>query len=76
MVKELEAPPQPLAETCTVIVATTADEVVLVAVKEGTFPVPDAARPMDVLLLDQVIVLPETELLLVSTGVTCWLQNV
>lgn len=38
----------------TVIVATRAALVVLVAVKPGIFPVPDAARPMPVLLFAQL----------------------
>lgn len=38
----------------TVIVAVTGEVPVFTAVKEGIFPVPEAARPMEVLLLDQL----------------------
>ena len=40
-------PTQPLAVGVTVIVATTVAVVLLVAVKDGIFPVPLAPKPMD-----------------------------
>jgi hypothetical protein len=47
----------------TVIVALIADVVALVAVKEGTFPDPPAARPIAVFEFVQVNVAPAGELL-------------
>jgi hypothetical protein len=44
----------------TVIVAVIADDVVFVAVKAGTFPVPLAAMPTDALLFVQLNVAPVT----------------
>ena len=50
----------PFAEGETVIVATTGALVVLIAVNEGIFPVPLAARPIDVLLFVQLKTVPLT----------------
>ena len=47
----------------TVIVAVIGDKPALVAVNDGTFPAPLAARPMAVLLFAQLNVVPLTELL-------------
>ena len=47
----------------TVIVAVMGDAPALVAVNDGTFPAPLAARPMAVLLFAQLNVVPLTELL-------------
>ena len=51
MVKLELVPTQPLADGVNVIVAVIGKAVVLVAVNEGRFPVPLAAKPMAVLLL-------------------------
>ena len=50
----------PLAEGVMVMVAVALVDPALVAVNEGMFPVPLAARPMEVSLLVQVIVVPLT----------------
>ena len=57
----IELPVQPLAIGVTVIVATTGILDVLVAVKEGILPVPLAAKPIEVSLLVQLNVVPDTE---------------
>ena len=55
IVKLRGVPAQPKAdEGVTVMVAVTGAAVVLVAVKDGIFPVPLAARPIDVLLFVQL----------------------
>lgn len=54
IVKLTDPPPQPDAVGVTVMVAVIGALVVLVAVKAGILPVPDAARPMAVLLLVQL----------------------
>jgi hypothetical protein len=51
-------PGQPFRVPVTVIVPTIDVEPVLVAVKDGTEPLPLAARPMEVLLLVQLKVAP------------------
>ena len=53
MVKSCADPAQ-LPDAVTVIVATTTALVVLVAVNAAMFPLPDAARPIDVLLFVQL----------------------
>lgn len=60
MLKVMSAPTQVLAEGVTVIRAVSGPLVVLVAVKEGMFPSPDAARPMVVLLFVQLNAVPAT----------------
>ena len=62
MVKDNGVPIHPLADGVTVIVATTGVVPALVAVKEGTFPDPLAARPMEGVLFTQVKVVPDTGL--------------
>jgi hypothetical protein len=44
----------------TVIVAVTAEVLVLMAVNDGMFPVPVAANPMEVVLLVQLNTVPDT----------------
>ena len=51
----------PFAVGVTVIVAVIGEVVALVAVNEGIFPVPLAGRPIAVLLLVQVNVVPLTD---------------
>jgi hypothetical protein len=53
-------PVQPLAEGVMVMVAVIGPELALVAVNDGMFPDPLAARPMAVLLFVQVNVVPLT----------------
>jgi hypothetical protein len=60
MVYVIGVPGQPLADGVTVIVAVMGDEVPLVAVKDGTLPVPDAPRPMAVLEFVHAKVVPDT----------------
>ena len=58
MVKLVLLPPQAFAFVVTVIVPVIGALVALVAVKLGILPVPDAARPIAVLLLVQLNVVP------------------
>jgi hypothetical protein len=59
MVNDKGVPMQPFAVGVTVMVATTLVVPALVAVKDGRFPVPLAARPMEgVLLVHAKVVLP------------------
>ena len=51
MVKVIDGPTQPFAVGVTVIVAITGAIPALVAVKDGTFPMPLAPRPIEVVLL-------------------------
>ena len=60
MVNVCAAPGQPAADGVTVIVAVTGAEPVLIAANAGIFPLPDAAKPIDVLLFVQLKVLPPT----------------
>ena len=60
----------------TVIVAVTGAPVLLIAVKDGTVPLPDAARPIDVLLLDQLYTVPGTGPLIVTAAVDVPLHTV
>ena len=53
-------PVQPLAAGITVMVAITGLVVVLVAVKEAILPAPLAARPIEVVLLVQLKMVPAT----------------
>ena len=53
-------PVQPFAVGVTVIVAVIGAVVAFVAVNDGTFPVPFAAKPIAVLLLPQAYVVPDT----------------
>ena len=54
MVNEVDAPGHPLATGVTVIVAVIGALVLFTAVKELILPVPDAAKPILVLLLVQL----------------------
>jgi hypothetical protein len=60
MVKDSGVPVHPFADGVTVIVATTFVIPAFVAVKEGTFPVPLPARPMDGVELTHAKVVPAT----------------
>jgi len=60
MVNVWAAPGQPAADGVTVIVAVTGVLVKLMAVNAGIFPLPDAAKPIDVLLFVQLKVVPLT----------------
>ena len=60
MVNVWAAPGQPAADGVTVIVAVTGAVPVLIAANEGIFPLPDAAKPIDVLLFVQLKVVPLT----------------
>jgi len=60
MVNVSGVPVHPLADGVTVMVAVTGTLPVLVAVNAGIFPVPLAARPMEVLLFVQLNVVPVT----------------
>lgn len=61
MVKLLAVPAQPAADGVTVMVAVCTVLVVLVAMKDAILPVPDAARPIEVLLLVQLYTVPATD---------------
>jgi hypothetical protein len=60
MEKLFEAPVQPFADGVTVMFADVAALVPFSAVKDGIFPAPEPARPMLVLLLVHVKVVPFT----------------
>ena len=60
MVKDKGVPAQPFALGVIVTVAITVVEPLLVAVKEGMFPVPLAASPMEGMLLTHAKVVPAT----------------
>ena len=68
MVNEVEFPVQPFREGLTVMVDVIGTPVLLVKMNEGIFPVPEAARPIVVLLnatvLNQVSILNEPVMLL------------
>lgn len=74
MVKVDGVPVHPLAAGVTVMVAEIVEPVVLVAVKAGIFPVPLALKPIAVLLLVQVKVVPVTGPERVVTGTAVPLQ--
>ena len=74
MVKVDGVPTHPFAVGVTVMEATTGAVPGLVAVKEGIFPVPLAARPMDGVLLFHVKVVPATGLPGVTAAVVASLQ--
>ena len=74
MVNVIVAPVHPLADGVTVIVATTGVVPAFVAVNEGIFPDPVAARPMDASLLVQVKVVPVTGLVKLIAVVAAPLQ--
>lgn len=61
IVKVIGVPSQPLAVGVTVIVEVTEVVPVLVAVNAPMFPVPDAGRPIEVLLFVQLKVDPVTD---------------
>ena len=69
-------PTQPFAVGVTVIVAVTGALPVLVAVKEAMFPLPAAAKPMEVVLLVQAYVVPAPGLLKVPAVVAPPLHKV
>ena len=58
MVNVCGMPGQPAADGVTDIVAVTGALVKLMAVKAGIFPLPEAAKPIDVLLFVQLKVVP------------------
>ena len=58
MVNVSGMPGQPAADGVTVIVAVTGALLVLIAVNAGIFPLPEAAKPIDVLLFVQLKVVP------------------
>jgi len=60
MVNVSGMPGQPAADGVTVIVAVTGALLVLIAVNEGIFPLPEAAKPIVVLLFVQLKVVPLT----------------
>ena len=60
IVKDCGAPGQPAAEGITEIVAVTGALVLLMAVNAGIFPLPLVANPIEVLLFDQLKVVPLT----------------
>ena len=74
MVNDKGAPVQPLAAGVTVIVAMTGLVEVLVAIKEAILPAPPAARPIEVVLLVQVKVVPATGPVKETTEVEAPLQ--
>jgi hypothetical protein len=74
MVNVKGVPTQPLAVGVTVIVATTFVVPALVAVKEGMFPVPLPASPMDGVLLTHAKVVPATGPEIVTAVVVAPLQ--
>jgi hypothetical protein len=69
MVKLTAVPLQPLATGVTVMVAVMGDVVGLIAMNDGIFPVPDAPKPIEVLLLVQVYTVPVTGPLMVTAAV-------
>lgn len=76
IVKVSGIPVHPLAVGVTVIVAITGVVPVFVAGKEGIFPVPLAARPIDGVSLVHAKVEPATGLTMVIAGVVAPLQCV
>ena len=58
MVNVCGMPGQPAADGVTVIVAVTGALDALMAVNAGIFPLPEAAKPIDVLLFVQLKVVP------------------
>ena len=74
IVKIFGVPAHPFAVGVTVIVEEIGELVALVAVNEGIFPVPLAARPIDVLLFVQVNVVPLTDPDKLVTGANAPLQ--
>ena len=75
MVNTMFVPVHPFAVGVTVIVATVGAVPALVAVNNGIFPVPLAARPTVGLLFVQTKVVPATGLPIVTTEVVAPLQN-
>ena len=76
IVKVSGVPVQPLALGVTSIVAVSAVVPVLEAVKLAMFPVPDAARPIDVLSFVQLYVVPATSPVKVTAVVEALLHKV
>ena len=74
MVNDSGVPTHPFAVGVTVIVAITVAVPLLVAVKEGMFPVPLAASPMDGVLLTHAKVEPDTGPVIVINVVLAPLQ--
>jgi hypothetical protein len=74
MVNDKGVPTQPLALGVIVTVAITVVEPLLVAVKDGMFPVPLAGSPMDGVLLTHAKVVPATGPPSVIAAVTVPLQ--
>jgi hypothetical protein len=76
IVNVLGAPGQPDAEGVTVIVAVTGVLLLLMAVKAGIFPLPLAAKPIEVLLFVQLNVEPLTEPVYATAAVEAPLHNI
>ena len=76
MVKDETIPAQPFAVGVMVIVPKIGAVVVFVAVNEGTFPLPLAAKPIDVLLFAHVKVVPVTGPEIVVAGTVTPVQEV
>ena len=70
-----EGPVQPFAEGVTVMPATTGAFVLFTAVKAGTLPEPVAGRPILVLSLVQVKVVPLTDPVLITVAENAPLQT-
>ena len=75
MVKVICGPVQPFAKGPTVMVATTGAIPELIARKDGIFPVPLEASPMDGVSLLQTKVVPATGPLKLTADVACPLHN-
>ena len=75
MVKLLEGPVHPFDEGVTVMVAVTGEVPLLTALKEGMFPVPDAASPIPGALFVQLKEVPLTGPLKLIAEVVSLLQS-
>ncbi len=76
MVKVETVPAQPFEVGVMVIVPVIGEFVLFIAVNEGTFPLPLAAKPIDVLLFVHVKVVPVTGPKSVVKGTVTPLQEV
>lgn len=75
MVKFSALPVHPAADGVTFTVATIGAKVVLLAAKEPMSPIPDAASPIDVVVLVQSYCVPGTEPLKFTVGVNAVLHT-
>lgn len=75
MVKDFPGPAHPFNSGITVMVAVTGKVVLLMAVKDGMFPVPDGASPINVLLFVQWKAVPGILPAKLTTGVAAFLQK-